>query len=484
MPVRRLPAVLALLMLLAAPAALAQTTSGPVHGLAMHGTPFYKAGFPHFRYADPAARKGGELRLHETGTYDSFNPFVLRGVPALAAGYTYETLMVTSDEPFSRYCLVCETIEVPEDRSWVEFVLRREARFNDGSPITTADIVWSFETLRDKGHPFFRSTYANVAKAEAHDARRVRFTFRTGETRDLPLIMGDLPVLPKSWWETRNFERAGLEPPLASGPYRIESFEAGRHVALRRVEDHWSKDHPVNRGRWNFDRVRFDYFRDTTSALEAFKAGDYDLRLESQALAWATQYAGPNFQRGLIRKLEVAKDRVSGMQGYVMNTRRPLFQDRALRLALTYAFDFEWSNRTLFLGAYGRTRSYFNNSELAARGTPDPAELAILEPWRGRIPDEVFANEYNPPGTENGGLRENLATARRLLAKAGYRVVKQHLASPDGSPVNFETCSTTRSSSASPCPMSRTCAGWASRPACVRSTRRSTCAGSTPSTST
>lgn len=434
----RIPAALAILMLLGAPAVPAQTTSGPVHGLAMHGAPYYKAGFPHFRYADPAARKGGELRLHEIGTYDSFNPFVLRGVPAQATGYTYETLMVTSDEPFSRYCLVCETIEVPEDRSWVEFVLRREARFHDGSPITTADIVWTFETLREKGHPFFKSHYANVAKVEARDARRIRFTFRNGEQRDLPLTMGDLPVLSKSWWQTRSFERAGLEPPLASGPYRIESFEGGRYITLRRVEDHWSKDHPVNRGRWNFDRVRFDYFRDTTSALEAFKSGDYDLRLESQALAWATQYTGPNFQRGLIKKLEIAEDRVSGMQGYVMNTRRSLFQDRALRLALTYAFDFEWSNRTLFHGAYVRTRSYFNNRELAAQGRPSPAELAILEPWRGRIPEEVFAAEYNPPRTENGSLRENLATARRLLAEAGYLVMKQHLVSPDGVPVSFE----------------------------------------------
>jgi len=425
-------------MLLGATAAPAQTTSGPVHGLALHGPPHYGPGFAHFRYADPKARKGGELRLHETGTYDSFNPFVLRGVPAIATGYTYETLMVTSDEPFSRYCLVCETVEMPEDRSWVEFVLHREARFHDGSPVTTADLLWTFETLRDKGHPFFRSYYAGVARVETRDARRIRFVFHDGRNRDLPLIMGDLPVLPKAWWAQREFERSTLEPPPASGPYRIESFEGGRFVVLRRVEDHWSKDHPVNRGRWNFDRVRFDYFRDTTTALEAFKAGDYDLRLENQALAWTTKYTGPPFQRGLIKKLEVAEDRVSGMQGYVMNTRRKLFRDRALRLALTYAFDFEWSNRTLFHGAYVRTRSYFNNSALAARGAPGPAEKALLEPWRGKIPDEVFSTEYNPPSADGDRLRDNLSTARRLLAEAGYRVEKQRLMSPDGTPVSFE----------------------------------------------
>ncbi len=436
---RRFPAVLATFLLIGTLPAFGQATiPQPMHGVAMHGAPEYEAGFPHFRYADPAARKGGELRLHEIGTYDSFNPFVLRGVPAMAVGYTYETLMATSDEPFSRYCLVCETVTVPEDRTWVEFVLRREARFHDGSPITTTDIVWTFETLRGKGHPFFKSYYAHVVRVEARDARRIRFTFRDGENRDLPLIMGDLPVLSKAWWEARNFERSTLEPPLASGPYRIESFEGGRFVVLRRVEDHWSRDLPVNRGRWNFDRVRFDYFRDATAALEAFKAGDYDLRLEDQSLAWTTKYTGPPFQRGLIRKIEISEDRVSGMQGYVMNTRRPLFRDRALRLALTYAFDFEWSNRTLFHGAYERTRSYFNNRELAASGLPGPAERALLERWRGKVPEEVFTTEYNPPRVEGDSIRENLNSARRLLAEAGYRVENQHLMAPDGTPVRFE----------------------------------------------
>jgi microcin C transport system substrate-binding protein len=435
----RLCAVLATLLLLGTVSAFGQSApSRPVHGIAMYGEPEYKAGFPHFRYADPNARRGGEIRLHEIGTYDSFNPFILRGVPATPTGYTYETLMVPSDEPLSRYCLVCETVQVPEDRSWVEFVLRREARFHDGSPITAADVEWTFETLREKGHPFFRSYYAGVATVEVRDPHRIRFVFRQGGNRDLPLIIGDLPILSKAWWADRNFERSGTEPPLGSGPYRIETYETGRFVVLRRVEDHWSKDQPVNRGRWNFDRVRFDYFRDTTTALEAFKAGDYDLRLESQALAWATQYTGRPFQNGLIRKLEIPEDRVSGMQGYVMNTRRPLFRDRALRLALTYAFDFGWSNRTLFYGGYVRTRSYFNNRELAATGLPSPDELKLLLPFRGTIPEEVFTTEYNPPGNEGESMRENLIIARRKLSEAGYRVEKQRLVAPDSTPVSFE----------------------------------------------
>ena len=435
----RLVAALATLVLLGSPLAHGQTaTSGPVHGFAMHGPPAYKSGFAHFRYADPAARKGGEIRLHEMGTYDSFNTFILRGVAAIAVSYTHETLMVPSDEPFSRYCLVCETIEVPEDRSWVEFVLRDDARFHDGTPITVADVAWTFETLRSKGHPFFSTFYAGVANVEIRDPRRIRFVFRDDTHRDLPLILGDLPLLSKAWWATREFDRTTLEPPLGSGPYRIESFEPGRFIVLRRVEGYWAKDHPVNRGRWNFDTIRIDYFRDATVALQAFKAGAYDLRLENQSLAWSTQYTGALFERGAIRKEEIPEDRVSGMQGYAMNLRRPLFQNRALRLALTYAFDFEWSNRTLFHGAYARTHSYFNNADFAARGLPGPDELAILGPWRGKIPDEVFTTVYRAPDTQDTSLRDNLRAARRLLVQEGYRIVDGQLLTPDNKPVAFE----------------------------------------------
>ncbi|MBM3539216.1 MAG: ABC transporter substrate-binding protein [Alphaproteobacteria bacterium] len=434
----RLSPVLLTFALLGAAPAFGQILPLPVHGLALHGEPEHKPGFSHFRYASPNARKGGDIRLHRIGTFDSFNPFVLRGMPSLSVGYTYETLMVPSDEPLSRYCLVCETVQVPEDRSWAEFVLRQEARFHDGSPVTATDIEWTFNTLRDKGHPFFRSYFAGVARVEVRDPHRVRFVFHSGGNPDLPLIVGDLPVLSRAWWTGRRFDRASLEPPLGSGPYRIEAYEPGRFVVLSRVEDHWSKDHPVNRGRWNFHRVRFDYFRDTTAALEAFKAGYYDLRLEDRALAWATQYSGEPFASGLIKKAAIPEDRVSGMQGYVMNTRRPLFSDRTLRLALTYAFDFDWSNRTLFHGAYERTRSYFNNHELAATGLPWQGELELLEPFRGIVPDEVFSAEYNPPGNAGESIRENLTTARRLLAAAGYRVEGQRLLAPDNTPVSFE----------------------------------------------
>lgn len=415
-------------------------TDGPRHGLALHGDVRHPAGFAQFDYVNPAAPKGGDIRLHAVGTFDSFNPFILRGVAAGAIGYTYETLMVPSgDEPLARYCLVCKSVEVAADRSWVEFVLRDDARFHDGSPVTVDDVAWSFQALKRDGHPFYRTAYVDVTGAAAAGERTVRFTLRPGAGRMLPLLLGDLPVLARRWWAGRDFARTSLEPPLGSGPYRIDSFEPGRHVTIRRVADHWAKDHPVNRGRWNFDTIRFDYYRDETVALEAFKAGEYDIRFEEQATAWATKYRGPAFDQALIRKAEIAEDRVSGMQGYVMNTRRQPFADRRFRAAIIHAFDFEWKNRALLHGAYTRTRSYFNNADLSARGMPGPAELQILEPWRGRIPDEVFTVEYNPPRSDGeGGLRANRRAAMRLLQEAGYRLVRQRLVDTEGHPVSFE----------------------------------------------
>ncbi len=431
-----------LLTLPAASAAYGQTpaTSGPVPGFAMHGDVKYPPSFKHFDYVNPEAPKGGEVNLYSIGTFDSFNPFILRGVPAGAVGLAFDTLMVSSnDEPFTKYCLVCETIEVPADRSWVEFTLRREARFNDGSPITADDVIWTFETLRTKGHPFYRSYYADVAKVEKTGDRKVKFTFKGTTNRELPLIIGELPVLSKKWWAGRDFEKTTLEPPLGSGPYKVDSFEAGRYVTLRRVPNYWAADLPVNKGRFNFDVMRTDYYRDQTVALEAFKAGAYDLRSENQALAWATGYEGPALSQGLIKKDEIREQRTAGMQGYVMNTRRPMFRDSRVREALTYAFDFEWSNRTLFHNAYTRSRSYFDNSELAATGLPSPDEMKLLEPWRGKIPDRVFTAEYDPPKTDGtGNWRDNQRVATRLLREAGYRVVDQKLVGPDNSPLEFE----------------------------------------------
>jgi microcin C transport system substrate-binding protein len=434
---------MALVVLWALPApAQAPATPGPVHGFAMHGDVKYPPNFKHFDYVNPDAPKGGEVKQYGIGTFDSFNPFILRGVPSGAVLSTLDTLTVPSgDEPFTRYCLICETMEVPADRSWVEFTLRPQARFHDGSRMTPEDVVWTFESLKSKGHPRYRSYYADVIKVEKTGERKVKFSFKPGINRELPLIIAELPVLSKAWWTApgHDFEKTTLEAPLGSGPYKIDSFEPGRYVTLRLVPDYWAADLPVNKGRNNFGAIRVDYYRDRTVALEAFKAGEYDLRLESQALAWATLYDSPALSQGLIKKEEIKEERVAGMQGYVMNTRRAMFRDRRVREAMGYAFDFEWANRTLFYNAYTRTRSYFDNSELAAHGTPSPAELKLLEKWRGKTPDEVFTTEYNPPKTDGtGNTRDNQRIAARLLREAGYKIENQRLVGPDGQPFEFE----------------------------------------------
>ncbi len=431
--------VLPLLAVGGPPAATA--APAPTHAIAMHGEPKYPAGFSNFDYVNPAAPKGGEARLHAIGTFDTLNGLSLRGVPAVGLGGIYDTLLTGSDdEAFTEYGLLAEAIEMPPDRTWVSFRLRPEARWHDGRPVTVEDVAFSLETLKTKGHPFYRAYYANVAKAEKVGERTVKFSFSGGENRELPLIIGQMPVLPRHYWESREFDKTTLDPPLGSGPYRIEEVDPGRSIVYARVEDYWGRDLPVNRGRHNFDRIRYDYYRDTTVALEAFKAGEYDFRQENVSKDWATGYDTPATRQGWIVKVEIPNEIPTGMQGFVMNLRRPLFQDRRVREALAYAFDFEWSNQNLFYGQYTRTRSYFSNSELASRGLPDPAELAILEPFRGRIPEEVFTTAYEPPATDGSGqIRDNLKRALDLLRQAGWAVQGGKLVHTEsGQPFSFE----------------------------------------------
>ena len=396
------------------------------HGIAMHGDLKYAPDFRHFDYVNPKAPKGGSVRLQAIGTYDSFNPFIVKGSPAAGIGRIYETLMaVSADEPFSEYGLLAESITVPGDRSWVQFTLRKEARWHDGKRVTADDVVWTFETLLTKAVPFYRGYYGDVKKVEKLDERTVRFTFGSGTNRELPLILGQLVVLPKHYWDGRDFTRTTLEPPLGSGSYKIGAFEPGRHVEYERVEDYWGRGLPVNVGRDNFDRIRHDYYRDDTVSVEAFKAGEYDFRYENSSKNWARAYDFPALNQGLVKKEEIPHDRSTGMQAFTFNTRRPLFRDRRVRQALAYAFDFEWSNRTLFYGQYKRTRSYFDNSELAATGLPGPAELAILKPYRGLLPEEVFTKAYEPPATDGSGrIRANLREASKLLREAGWGIDK------------------------------------------------------------
>lgn len=436
-------AALALFVLstMAAGPALAGEEPKPAHGVAMHGDLKYGPDFTHFDYADPDAPKGGTVTFSAIGTFDSLNPYILKGVPAAGLGLVFQSLTTQSeDEPFSEYGEIAESILVPEDRSWVAFDLRPQARWHDGEPITVEDVIFSLAILKTRGHPFYRVYYKNVVKAEKVGERRVRFTFEGGINRELPLIVGQLPVLPKHYYEGREFERATLDPPIGSGPYRIERVDAGRTIVYRREEDWWGADLPVNRGRYNFDEVRYEYYRDSDVALEAFKAGQYDIRLENTAKLWATGYDSPALEKGWIVKEEIPVERPAGMQGFVFNTRRPLFRDARVRRALAYAFDFEWTNKTLFYGAYTRTDSYFENSELEAKGLPGPKELELLEPFRDRLPPEVFTEDYEPPKTDgSGNIRRNLRIALRLLREAGWKVENGRLVNAaTGEPFRFE----------------------------------------------
>jgi len=394
----------------------------PAHGLAMHGKTKYDPGFKHFGYVNPSAPKGGTVRLWAQGGYDSFNRFIIKGEAADGIGRIYDTLMRSSaDEPFSQYGLLAESIETPEDRSWVKFTLRQEGRWHDGKSITADDVIWTFNTLIKMGNPGYRYYYASIAKAEKLDAHTVKFTFKPGENRELPLILGQLAVLPKHYWLNRDFTKTTLEPPLGSGPYRIKEFEANRHVTYERVREYWGKDLPVNIGLNNFDMIRYDYYRNAQVAVEAFKAGAFDFRTENSSKIWATSYNIPEAKKGYLQKLKSPHQRTAGMQGFVLNTRRGLLKNAKIRQALAYAFDFEWSNRNLFYRQYTRSRSYFDNSELAARGLPSKQELEVLEPYRGKIPEEVFTQEYVPPATKGDGrIRSNLRIGDKLLKEAGW----------------------------------------------------------------
>ena len=411
------------------------------HGLSLFGDLKYGPDFKHFDYANPDAPKGGTVRYAAVGTFDTLNPYQLKGNKAAGLALLYATLMTPSaDEPSSEYGLVAESVELPADRRWVQYNLRPEARFQDGSPITAEDVIWTFDTLRAKGDPHYRLYYADVLKAEKVGERGVKFTFRSGDNRELPDIVGQLPVLPRKYWEGRDFEKTTLEPPLGSGPYKIESFDAGRYIVYRRVADDWAKDLPVNRGRYNFDVIRYDFYRDRQIALEAFKAGAYDIREEFTSKNWAAGYDSPALRDGLFKKEEIPNQMPQGMQGLVYNLRRPIFADPRVRAALDYLFDFEWTNKNLFYGAYKRTKSYFPNTELASSGLPSAEEVQILDRYKGEIPDAVLTEAYEPPKTDaSGNIRDNMRQALRLLKEAGWSVRNEQLVNDQtGQPFVFE----------------------------------------------
>jgi microcin C transport system substrate-binding protein len=438
----------ALVALLFALPAAAQT-SGPSYGLSLFGDPLkYPPNFTHFDYVNPDAPKGGSVRFGDIGTFDNLNPFILRGVSyvryadsMVGPGAVFDSLMAGAlDEPNAAYGLIAKTVELPPDRSSITFTLRPEARFHDGSPITADDVCWTYETLITKGHPTYRIELANVQKCEVLDEHQVRFVFKDGSDRDLPMEVASLPVLSKKYWQGRDFSAPTLDPPLGSGPYRIAKVDPGRSITYERVKDYWAENLPVNKGMNNFDTVRVDYYRDMSVMFEALEAGDIDLRGEYTAKDWATAYDFPAVKDGRVIKAEVRHEVPQGMQGFVFNTRRPIFADRRVREAIGYLFDFEWTNKNLLYGAYKRSKSYWENSDLAARGLPQGDELKLLEGYRSRIPDAVFTTPYEPPVYDGSGdIRPGMRKALELFKEAGWSVKGEQLVSDKtGQPFTFE----------------------------------------------
>jgi microcin C transport system substrate-binding protein len=410
------------------------------HGIALHGEPKYKADFTQLDYVNPDAPKGGELRQAVVGDFDSMNNFILKGESGVGLGLIYQSLMEnTLDEASAEYGLIAESVSYPDDRSWVSFTLRKEARFSDGKPVTADDVIWSFDILRSKGHPYYRAYYNDVAKAEKIGDHEVKFIFSKSGNTELPHILGQLPVIPKHDWEKRKFEETTLEKPIGSGPYVIESVDPGHSITYARVKDWWGDKLPINKGRYNFDRIRYDYYYDATVSVEAFLAGKYDVKLENIAKQWATAYSAPVVAKGQVKKEEIKNQIPSGMQAFAMNQRRALFQNPKVREALAYAFDFEWSNKSFAYGAYKRTRSFFQNSELAATELPSAEEIALLEPFRAQLPPQVFTEIYQPPKTDGSGSnRANIRKAAALLAEAGWTLKDKKLVNAKGEPFKFE----------------------------------------------
>ena len=416
-------------------------TAQAQHALTLYDdAPKYPADFTHFDYVNPDAPKSGTLRLSGLNGFDSLNPFIPKGNAADEIGLIYDKLTHHSlDEPFTEYGLLAERIEKDPHNLFVRFHLRPEARFHDGQPLTAADVVFTFELLTQQGHPLYRHYYADVAAVVAESEHSVRFDFKHQRNRELPLILGQLQVLPKHYWHDKDFSKTSLQPPLGSGPYTITKVAAGRSITYQRVKDWWGKDLPVNRGQYNFDQVQIDYYQDMSVALEAFKAGQFDFNLEYSAKNWATGYQSPALKRGDIVREEIRNHNPVGMQGYVFNLRRPLFADARVREAIGLLFDFEWTNKQLFYSSYLRSNSFFANSELAASGLPSPAELELLEPLRGQIPDAVFDQEFTLPVSDGSGIiRERRLHAWKLLEQAGYRIENDRMVNAQGQPLAFE----------------------------------------------
>jgi len=413
------------------------------HAIAMHGEPKYDQNFISVEYVSNNAEKGGSIVRSAIGTYDTFNPFTLKGTSAAGIGLLYESLTVgSSDEAFTEYGLLAKSIEWPDDRSWVTFTLRDEAKWHDGKKITSDDVVWTFNTLMEKGHPFYKYYYGDVSEVIKITENKVKFVFATNTNKELVLIVGQLPVLPKHYWENKNFEETTLDFPIGSGPYKVKSFDAGRSITYELDMDYWGFENnivPIKVGKDNMGSIRYDYYKDRGVEREAFKSGEIDFFSENTSKEWATGYDIDAVTEGLIKKELIPHENPQGMQAFAFNTRKDIFADKRVRKALSFAFDFEWTNKNLFYGAYKRTDSFFENSELASSGLPSQAELAYLNPYIDQLPKEIFNEEYSNPKTDGSGfIRNELQEATKLLQEAGWKLRDGKLENSNGEPFEFE----------------------------------------------
>ncbi|MEE1895597.1 extracellular solute-binding protein [Metapseudomonas otitidis] len=434
--------------------AAASATISESHGYAQFGGLKYPANFSHFDWVNPDAPKGGTLRLMAFGTFDTLNPYTFKGTSPVATpnflqygiSELNEPLMVgtgiydpSGDEPASSYGLIASSVEYSEDRSWVVFNLRPEARFHDGKPITAYDVAFSYRTLVGSGHPQYRTSLQEVERVDILNRHRIRFVLKRAGNPLLILRLGELPVLPQHYWKDRDFKATTFEPPLGSGPYRITQVRPGRGLVFERVKDWWGKDLPVNRGKYNFDRVEVEFYRDANVAFEAFKAGEFDFYIEHQAKNWANSYRFPAVARGDVIRAEIPHQIPTQTQALFMNTRHAVFQDRRVREAMGLMFDFEWTNRALFNNAYLRAASYYPNSEFTATGKPEGQEWLLLSPYRGQLPAQLFTEPFKVPTTDGRGIpRETLRRALGLLGDAGWKLSGQRLLNTRGEPLRFE----------------------------------------------
>jgi len=418
-------------------------TPQPTHGIAIFGDLKYPANFTHYDYTNPNAPKGGNAKLATTGSFDSFNPFLIKGDPAAGAGLLHCALLdIAQDEPFSLYAYLAEKVELAPDHKSITFTLNKKATFSDGTPVTVDDVIFSFNTLIKKGIPLFAQYYKDVAKVEKAGPDQVRFVFSTDRNRELPAILGQVPVFSKAYYTKHDFEAATLTPPVGCGPYKVKDFQAGQKVTYERIPGWWGENLPSQKGQNNFD-ITYVYYRDQSVQFEGFKGKDYDFRLENIAKNWAKGYKTPAVAQGKIILKEVPNQLPQGMVMFAFNTRKPLFKDPKVRQALTEAFDFEWLNKNLFFNSYTRNNSYFSNSDMASTGLPQGEELALLEPFKDKLPPEVFTEEFKLPVSNSSGQDRRLITkANELLEETGW-VIKngQRVNEKTGEPFTFELLS-------------------------------------------